>query len=56
MKNLFLLLFIAACSSKTAVNVKNYQSINFDKNFSFNEFNMLLDKYNETADFPEIDK
>jgi len=56
MKKIIFLLFLAACSSKNIYNKENFQALNFDKELSFSEFKMLLEKYNEITDIPEIDK
>ncbi len=49
-------MFLTACSSKTIDDKATYQILNFDKELTFNEFKMLIDKYSETASFPQIDK
>tara|TARA_B100000700_G_scaffold304411_1_gene377027 strand:+ start:69 stop:236 length:168 start_codon:yes stop_codon:yes gene_type:complete len=55
MKKIIFLLFVIGCSSKTLDKKVNYQSLNFDKDLSFNEFKMMLEKYSEISDYPNID-
>jgi len=56
MKKIIFLLFLASCTSNTIDNKEDSASLDFNKDLSFNEFKMLLEKYNEITDIPEIDK
>ena len=56
MKKIIFLLFLVSCSSKNIDNHASSVLLDFNKDLSFNEFKMLLEKYNEITDIPEIDK
>ena len=56
MKNLFFFLFLISCSTPNSnYNVKN-KTLDFNKDLTFNEFNILLIKYAEANTYPSIDK
>tara|TARA_E500000331_G_scaffold289943_1_gene285868 strand:+ start:611 stop:781 length:171 start_codon:yes stop_codon:yes gene_type:complete len=55
-KKIIFLLFVVGCSSKTLEIKDKHQSLNFDKNLSFNEFMLMLDKYNKITDYPNLDE
>ena len=55
MKKLFFLLFLTACSSNnTSIDLKN-EIIDFDRDLNFEEFKVLVDKYNNISKYPDID-
>ena len=56
MKKIIFLLFLASCTSNNIDNKTDSVSLDFSKYLSFNEFKMLLEKYNEITDIPEIGK
>jgi len=55
-KSLFLFLFLISCVSPNLNNNVQYESIIFDDNLTFDEFNDLLIIYGKTAPYPNIDK
>jgi len=52
MKKMILIFFLASCSSNELSN----ETLDFNKNLSFIEFNELLKKYNNITSYPDIDK
>ena len=55
MKKLFLLFLLTACSSNNMSKDLNNEILDFDREFSFEEFKVLLDKYNNISKYPDID-
>ena len=55
MKKLFFLFLLTACSSNNMINDLNNKVLDFDKDLSFEEFRVLLDKYNNISKYPDID-
>ena len=55
MKKLFFLFLLTACSSNNMSNDLNNEVLNFNKELSFEEFKVLLDKYNNISKYPDID-
>ena len=55
MKKLFFLFLLTACSSNNTSNDLNNKVLDFDKDLSFEEFRVLLDKYNNISKYPDID-
>ena len=54
MKKLFFLFLLAACSlSNTSNDLKN-EILDFDRELSFEEFKVLVDKYNSISKYPDI--
>ncbi len=59
MKKLFFLFFLfllSACSVNNTNNNLNNEILNFDKELSFDEFRVLIDKYNNISIYPDINK
>ena len=54
MKKLFFLFFLAACSANNTSNDLNNEILDFDKELSFEEFKVLVDKYNNISKYPDI--
>ena len=54
MRKLFLLFLLTACSSNNTSSDLNNVVLNFDKELSFEEFRVLLDKYNIITNYPSI--
>ena len=55
MKILILLFLLTSCSYiKNKSNLNNKKILNFDKDYTFKEFNIILEKYNDRTDFPNI--
>ena len=52
MKKIIFLLFLASCTKENL----NTSYIDFDKDFSFTEFQIFLENYNNVNDYPDIDK
>ncbi len=55
MRKLFFLFFLAACSSNNISKDLNNEVLNFDRELSFEEFRILVDKYNNISKYPDID-
>ena len=55
MKKLFFLFFLTACSSNNMSNDLNNEVLDFDRDLSFEEFKVLVDKYNNISKYPDID-
>ena len=51
MKKIIFLIFLTACTSK---NVNN-NVLDFNIDFTFDEFKILLEEYNKKKGYPEID-
>ena len=56
MKKLFLFIFLISCASPNSNYNVNNEVLDFDKDLTFDEFNILLIKYAETSTYPNIDK
>ena len=56
MKKIFLFFFLISCSSKNLNYDTKNEILNFNKDLTFDEFNMLLIKYAEIAPYPNIDR
>ena len=54
MKKLFFLFLLTACSSNNMSNDLNNKVLDFDKDLSFEEFKVLVDKYNSISKYPDI--
>ena len=54
MKKLFFLFFLTACSLSNTNNDLNNEILDFDKELSFEEFKVLVDKYNSISNYPDI--
>ena len=55
MKKLFFLFLLTACSSNNISNNLNNEVLDFNGELSFEEFKVLLDKYNNISKYPDID-
>ena len=55
MKKLFLLFLLTACSSNNMSNNLDNEILDFDRELSFEEFKVLVDKYNNISKYPDID-
>ena len=54
MKKLFFLFLLTACSLSNKSNYINNEILNFDRELSFEEFKILVDKYNSISKYPDI--
>ena len=55
MKKLLFLFLLTGCSSNNMNSDLNNEVLNFNKELSFEEFRVLLDKYNNISKYPDID-
>ena len=55
MKKLFFLFLLTACSSNNMSNDLNNEVLDFDRELSFEEFRILVDKYNNISKYSDID-
>ena len=55
MWKLFFLLFLISCATPNSSNNVNNEVLNFDKNLTFEEFNILLPVYAKTSPYPNIE-
>ena len=55
MKKLFFLFLLTACSSNNMSNDLNNEILDFDKELTFEEFKVLIDKYNNISKYPDMD-
>ena len=51
MKKLLLLIWLSACTSYPEIN----NNLNFDREISFEEFKIMLEKYDRVSGYPDID-
>jgi len=63
MKNIiFFMFFLTSCSFNsgnvywTENDSSNYEEISYDKDYTFDEYGKILDKYNDKKDYPSINK
>jgi len=56
MKKILIFLFFVSCASPNTNDNLNNNVFNFDENLSFSEYKMLLIKYNNISEYPDIDK
>ena len=56
MKKIIILFLLTSCSSPNANFKENNEILNFDKELSFEEFNILTNKYSDISPYPNIDK
>tara|TARA_B110000971_G_scaffold211730_1_gene240352 strand:+ start:534 stop:707 length:174 start_codon:yes stop_codon:yes gene_type:complete len=56
MKKLFFFLFLISCASPNLDSNAQYETLIFDDNLTFDEFNNLLIIYAEQNTYPNIDK
>ena len=55
MKIIILLLLLTSCSfNKTNSYLNNKKILNFDKDYTFTEFSIILEKYNDRTGYPNI--
>ncbi len=54
MKKLFFLFLLTACSSNNMSNDLNNEVLDFDRELTFEEFKVLIDKYNSISIYPDI--
>ena len=54
MKKLFFLFFLAACSTNNTSNDLDNEIFDFDRDLNFEEFKVLVDKYNNISKYPDI--
>ena len=54
MKKLFLLFLLTACSSSNMSKDLNNEILDFDRELNFEEFKVLVDKYNSISKYPDI--
>ena len=55
MKKLFFLFLLTSCSSNNISNNLNNEVLDFNRELSFEEFEVLVDKYNNISKYPDID-
>ena len=56
MKRLFLFLFLMSCAAPNSnYNIKN-EILDFNKDLTFDEFNLFLKDYSNKADYPDINE
>ncbi len=55
MKKLFFLFLLTACSPNNMSSDLNNKVLDFSKELSFEEFKVLVDKYNNISKYPDID-
>ena len=55
MKKLFFLFLLAGCSSNNISSDLNNEVLDFNKELTFEEFKVLVDKYNKITKYPVID-
>ena len=55
MKKLFFLFLLTTCSSNNMSNDLNNEVLDFDRELTFEEFRVLVDKYNNISKYPDID-
>ena len=55
MKKLFFLFLLTACSSNNMSSDLDNQVLDFNKELSFEEFIVLVDKYSNISKYPDID-
>ena len=61
-KIIFFIIFLTSCSFNSdsvywTENVSsNYEEISYDKDYSFEEYEKILNKYNDRKDYPSINK
>ena len=51
MRTIILFMFLISCSSANIVD----NNLNFDKEMTYNEFKMMLNKYDKISGYPDID-
>ena len=56
MWKLLLFLFLISCAIPNSNNAVNNEVFNFDKDLTFEEFNILLTVYAETSPYPNLEK
>ena len=56
MKFFFLFIFLISCSSVNFQKSPINNNLNFDREMTFEEFEILVDKYNKSKDYPNIDE
>ena len=55
MKKLFFLFILTACSSNNMSSDLNNKVLDFNRELSFEEFRVLVDKYTNISKYPGID-
>ena len=55
MKKFFFLFLLTACSSTNMSKDLNNEVLDFNKELSFEEFRVLVDKYSNISKYPDID-
>ena len=55
MKKLLFLFLLTACSSNNMNSELNSEALNFNRELNFEEFRVLVDKYNSITKYPDID-
>ena len=57
-KTLIIFLFLTSCSFQNTGNYwennRNNETLDFEKNYTFNEYKAILEKYNDRKGFPDI--
>ena len=54
MKKFFFLFLLTACSSNNMSTDLSNKILDFDRELSFEEFKVLVDKYNSISKYPDI--
>ena len=55
MKKLFFLFLLTACSTNDISTDLNNKVLDLNRELSFKEFSVLVDKYNNISKYPDID-
>ena len=54
MKIIILLLLLTSCSFNKTSDLNNKKILNFDNDYTFTEFSIILEKYNDRTSYPNI--
>ena len=54
MKIIILLFLLTSCSFNKTNSLNNKKILNFDKDYTFTEFSIILKKYNDTSGYPNL--
>ena len=56
MKKIIFVFFLTSCSSANINDNFNKNDLNFNNDYTYNEFKVLLEEYNMINGFPDLDK
>ena len=54
LRKILILFFLMSCSTPNSQNELGSDSLNFDNNLTFNEFNELLKEYAKISPYPDL--